>query len=165
MNVVAIREHPERGADFMSPGVPDSGSLKVLGFQALNEVLPECDFVILALPLTCRTTGLMNVARLARMKPEAYLINVGRGALVDECALAEAVRSGRIGGAALDVFTREPLPPDSALWNLPNVLITPHAAGLTERIWDRHYSLLSENLRRYLAGQPLLAVVDKKKGY
>jgi phosphoglycerate dehydrogenase-like enzyme len=165
MNVLAIREHPERGADFMSAGVPDSGSLKVLGFQALDEVLPQCDFVVLAVPLTCRTTGLMNAARVACMKPEAYLINVGRGALVDECALADAVRSGHIGGAALDVFTREPLPPESPLWDLPNVLITPHAAGMTERIWERHYSLLSENLRRYLAGQPLLAVVDKRKGY
>jgi phosphoglycerate dehydrogenase-like enzyme len=165
MNVLAIREHPERGADFMSTAVPDSGSLKVLGFQALDEVLPQCDFVVLAAPLTCRTAGLINAERLARMKPEAYLVNVGRGALVDECALADAVRGARIGGAALDVFTQEPLPPESPLWDLSNVLITPHAAGITEKIWERHYSLLSENLHRYLAGRPLLAVVDKKKGY
>ncbi len=79
--------------------------------------------------------------------------------------LAEALRSRRIAGAALDVFEREPLPPDSPLWDLDNLLITPHTAGLTEKLWDRHYDLFSDNLRRYLSGQPLRHVVDKHKGY
>ena len=107
----------------------------------------------------------MNGERFAVMKPDAFLINVGRGAQVDEAALAEALREHRIAGAALDVFEQEPLPADSPLWQLENLLITPHTAGLTEKLWDRHYELFSENLRRYLSHQPLLHVVDKQKGY
>lgn len=99
------------------------------------------------------------------MKPGACLINVGRGPLLNESALADALRTHTIGGAALDVFEKEPLPPDSPLWDLENLLITPHTAGLTEKLWERHYVLLAENLHRYLARQPLLCVVDKKKGY
>ena len=99
------------------------------------------------------------------MKPGACLINVGRGPLVDEAALAVALREKKIGGAALDVFPKEPLAADSPLWDLPNLLITPHTAALTDKLWERHYALFSENLRRHLAGQTLLAVVDKRKGY
>jgi phosphoglycerate dehydrogenase-like enzyme len=99
------------------------------------------------------------------MKPTAYLINVGRGPLVDEAALADALRAHRIAGAALDVFEREPLPADSPLWSLDNLLITPHTAGLTDKLWYRHYDLFSDNLRRYLAGHPLHFVVDKHQGY
>jgi D-2-hydroxyacid dehydrogenase (NADP+) len=99
------------------------------------------------------------------MKPHAFLINVGRGPLVDESALVDALRNHRIGGAALDVFEQEPLPGDSPLWDLENLLLTPHTAGLTDKLWERHFVLISENLRRYLAHQPLLAVVDKTKGY
>jgi phosphoglycerate dehydrogenase-like enzyme len=99
------------------------------------------------------------------MKPSAYLINVGRGPQVDEAALADALRAHRIAGAALDVFEREPLPADSPLWTLENLLITPHTAGLTDKLWHRHYDLFSDNLRRYLAGKPLQFIVDKHKGY
>ena len=99
------------------------------------------------------------------MRSDAYLINVGRGPQVDEAALADALRSRRIAGAALDVFEQEPLPAQSPLWELDNLLITPHTAGLTEKLWERHYALFSENLRRYLAHQPLLFIVDKAKGY
>jgi phosphoglycerate dehydrogenase-like enzyme len=99
------------------------------------------------------------------MKVDACLINVGRGPLVDEVALATRLREKRIGGAALDVFPKEPLAADSALWDVPNLLITPHTAALTDKLWERHYALLSENLRRYLNSEPLLAVVDKRKGY
>jgi len=99
------------------------------------------------------------------MRPDAYLINVGRGPQVDNVALAEALRNRRIAGAALDVFEQEPLPADSPLWSLENLLITPHTAGLTEKLWHRHYELFSDNLRRYLTGQPLRFVVDKQKGY
>lgn len=84
---------------------------------------------------------------------------------MDEAALAEALRARRIAGAALDVFEHEPLPADSPLWGVENLLITPHTAGLTEKLWHRHYELFSENLHRYLAGQPLQFVVDKRKGY
>ncbi len=128
-------------------------------------MVAAADFLVLAAPLTSRTRTLIDAARLARMKPDACLINVSRGALVDEAALVDALRAGRLGGAALDVFEQEPLPPESPFWDLPNVLITPHAAGLTERMWERHYALFSEELRRFFAGQPLLNVVDKSKGY
>jgi phosphoglycerate dehydrogenase-like enzyme len=99
------------------------------------------------------------------MKPEAFLLNVGRGPLVDEAALVEVLRQHKIGGAALDVFDQEPLPPDSPLWDLEDLLITPHTAGISEKMWERHYVLFSENLRRYLSGQPLLGLVDKRSGY
>ena len=99
------------------------------------------------------------------MKPGSFLINVGRGPQVDEAALADTLRSRRIAGAALDVFEQEPLPAGSPLWGLDNLLITPHTAVLTEKLWHRHYDLFSDNIRRYLAREPLLFVVDKHKGY
>jgi phosphoglycerate dehydrogenase-like enzyme len=156
MRVVAVREHPEKGTD---------GADTVLGPAQINEVFRQADYVVLAAPITDNTRAIANAERLALMKPDACLINVGRGPLVDEAALAAALRAKKIGGAALDVFPKEPLPQDSPLWDLPNLLITPHTAALTDRLWERHYALFSENLRRYLAGQPLLGAVDKRKGY
>jgi phosphoglycerate dehydrogenase-like enzyme len=131
----------------------------------LNELLGQADYVVVAAPLIPSTEGMINAARLRLMKPSACLINVGRGPQVDEDALADALRTRQIAGAALDVFEKEPLPAGSQLWNVENLLITPHTAGLTEKLWHRHYELFSENLRRYLAGQPLQFVVDKHKGY
>lgn len=157
MRVVAVREHPEKE----KPEYVD----QVLADKQLDVLLEQSDYVVLAAPLTPDTRGMMNSARLAKMRPEACLINVGRGPLVDQHSLFEALQAHRIGGAALDVFEKEPLPPDSLLWDLDNLLITPHSAGLTERLWERHYGLVSENLTRYLAKQPLLAVLDKKTGY
>jgi D-2-hydroxyacid dehydrogenase (NADP+) len=154
MHVIAVRENPKNDKP---EGVDICGEL--------DSLLQQSDFVVLAVPITAATQKMMNAARIAKMKSDAYLINVGRGPLVDEAALADALRNHRIGGAALDVFEQEPLPADSPLWDLDNLLITPHTAGLTERLWERHYRLFSENLRRYLARQPLLAVVDKDKGY
>jgi phosphoglycerate dehydrogenase-like enzyme len=156
IKVVAVRENPEKGTD---------GADTVLSLGQLDEALPQADFVVLCVPVTAATTGLINEARLAKMHSGAYLINVGRGQLIDEAALLQALRDRRIGGAALDVFTEEPLPAHSLFWSLDNVLITPHTAAVTERLWDRHYKLLSENLTRFLAGQPLLYEVDKKRGY
>ncbi len=156
MNVVAVRENPEKGTD---------GADKVVSLAQLDDVLPQADFVVLCVPLTAATTGLINEARLAKMHSGTYLINVGRGQLIDEAALLQALRDRRIGGAALDVFAKEPLPPESPFWSLENVLITPHTAAVTKRLWDRHYKLFCENLTRFLAGQPLLYEVDKKRGY
>ena len=99
------------------------------------------------------------------MKSDALLINVGRGALVDEAALLEALKEKTIRAAALDVFSEEPLPAESPLWDLENLLITPHIAGMTEKLWERHYVLFSDNLRCYLAGQSLTGLVDKSRGY
>lgn len=157
MRVIAVRENLQKE----KPAAVQA----VHAFADIDSLLQQSDYVVLAVPVTPATRGLMNAARLAKLKPDACLINVGRGPLVDESALIDALRNHRIGGAALDVFEQEPLPADSPLWNLDHLLITPHTAGLTDKLWERHYALLTENLRRYLAHQPLLAVVDKAKGY
>lgn len=156
MRVVGVREHPERGSE-----IADT----VYGFGELDQALREGDFIVLAVPVTPKTHHLMNAARLAQLKPGAYLINVGRGVLIDEGALEQALGARRFGGAALDVTDEEPLPPESRLWHTENVFITPHIAGLTERMWERHYAHYIENLRRYQAGEPLLWMVDKQCGY
>jgi phosphoglycerate dehydrogenase-like enzyme len=156
MRVVGVREHPERGSE-----VADA----VHGFEELDAALSAGDFIVLAVPVTPKTRHLMNARRLARLKPDAYLINVGRGVLLDEAALLDALRARSFGGAALDVTTEEPLPPESPLWEMENVLITPHIAGLTEKMWERHYEHYTKNLRRFLSGDRLLWVVDKEKGY
>jgi phosphoglycerate dehydrogenase-like enzyme len=157
MRVIAVREHVEKGTP--------EGIEVVFPPSAIDEMLKQSDYVVMAAPLVGTTEKLMNAERLAAMKPSACLINVGRGAQVDESALLSALRSRQIAGAALDVFEREPLPPDSPLWDLDNLLITPHVAGLTEKLWHRHYELFSDNLKRYLTHQPLRFVVDKGKGY
>jgi len=157
MRVIAIREHPEKPAGI--------SALEVSGPEQIDALLAQSDYVVLAAPLTPRTRALIDAGRLARMKPEACLINVSRGALVDEDALAEALRRRQLGGAALDVFQKEPLPPGSPLWDVENVLITPHSAALTAKLWERHFALIAENLRRFLRGERLLNVVDKSKGY
>jgi phosphoglycerate dehydrogenase-like enzyme len=157
MRVIAVREH-------VGNGCPE-GVAQVFTPDAVNEMLRQSDFVVMAAPLIQATEKLINTERLAVMKPDAYLINVGRGAQVDEAALAEALRGRRIAGAALDVFEHEPLPADSPLWALDNLLITPHTAGLTDKLWHRHYEHFSGNLKRYLSGEPLKFVVDKQKGY
>jgi phosphoglycerate dehydrogenase-like enzyme len=157
MRVIAVREHPEKE---MPEGVAE-----VYAPARINVLLSQSDYVVLAAPLTDATRGLMDAERLAAMRPDAYLINVGRGPQVDEAALADSLRNRRIAGAALDVFEQEPLPAESPLWKLENLLITPHTASLTEKLWHRHYALFSENLRRYLALEPLLFIVDKQKGY
>jgi len=156
MRVVGVREHPDRGRELADV---------TYGFGELELALREADFVVLAVPVTPKTHHLMNSQRLAQLRPDAYLINVGRGVLIDEEALAQALRAKSFAGAALDVTTEEPLPPDSPLWHMENVLITPHIAGLTERMWERHYVHYTENLRRHLAGEPLLWVVEKQCGY
>lgn len=172
MRVLAVREHPERTDGVIPservPGARVEGPLpnpEIFGSDRLDEVLARADFLVLAAPLTPATRGLIDAARLARMQPSAYLINVSRGPLIDDAALIAALRERRIAGAALDVFTDEPLPPDSPYWDLPNVLITPHSAAVTDKLWERHYAQIHENLRRYLSGQPLLGVVDKLRGY
>ncbi|MGD0215218.1 MAG: D-2-hydroxyacid dehydrogenase [Terriglobales bacterium] len=156
MRVIAVREHPEKGRE---------GADAVFSPAQIDEIFRQSDYVVLAAPVTASTTAIASAERLALMKPDACLINVGRGPLVDEPAIIAALRGKKMGGAALDVFPQEPLAADSPLWDAPNLLITPHTAALTDKLWERHYALFSENLRRYLNGEPLLAVVDKQKGY
>ncbi len=156
MRVVGVREHPERGSE-----VADA----VYGFEELDQALNAGDFVVLAVPVTPKTRHLMNAERLARLKPDAYLINVGRGVLIDEAALVDALRAKSFGGAALDVTTEEPLPQTlrCGRWRMSSLLLT--LPGLTEKMWERHYEHYTKNLRRFLAGEPLLWVVDKERGY
>ena len=131
----------------------------------LFELLARSDVVVLSAPLTPDTTRLIGPQALERVKRGTLLVNVGRGKLVDDAAVVEALRDGRLGGAALDVFTREPLDPASPYWDLPNVIITPHIAGAMEDYWTPLVALFADNLRRFEAGQPLINVVDKTAGY
>lgn len=157
MRVIVVREHPGKDRpEFVDQELPSS---------RLAEMLAQADYVVMSPPLTPATRGMIGREQLAQMKPTAYLVNVGRGPLVDEAALIKALRESQIAGAALDVFDKEPLPADSPLWELDNVLITPHTAGMDQRLWERHYALFSENLRRYFKGEPLLGLVDKRQGY
>lgn len=135
------------------------------GEDALDRLLERSDVVVVTVPETEETRGLVGRRELGLLGPGGVLVNVARGWVVDEEAITEALREGRIRGAALDVFTREPLPPDSPLWGLPNVLVTPHVSGTSHRFWQRETALIVENFRRYLAGEPLQNVVDKAAGY
>lgn len=144
------------------------------GFDAVDQFLPPfslddvmrvSDFLVLAAPRTPETDGMVSAQLLGLMKPTAYLINVGRGSLVDEDALIQALQEGRLAGAGLDVFRTEPLPEESALWDMPNVLITPHNSGPSEIYMSESMDILCDNLRRYLANEPLLNIVDKERWY
>jgi phosphoglycerate dehydrogenase-like enzyme len=138
---------------------------RVAALDELPGLLPDTDFVILALPLTEHTKGIFGTSELALMSPGSWLINLGRGALVDEPALVSALQGGTIGGAALDVFTNEPLSPESPLWELPNAIVSPHMSG-DFRGWDTALAdLFLAQLERYRSGEPLANVVDKALGY
>ena len=142
---------------------PDLGDVRP--FADLHEALGEADYVVLAAPLTDLTRGMIDAAALARMRPATRLINVGRGQLVIEDALVGALREGRIAGAALDVFATEPLAESSPLWDLPNVIISPHMSGDARGWHDRLVELFTDNLARYRDGRELRNVVDKRRGY
>ena len=131
----------------------------------LHAMLAEADVVVLIVPHTPATDQLIDAAALAQMKPGAYLINIARGAIVDEQALIAALQSGHLGGAALDVFATEPLPVTSPLWDMPNVLVSPHSASTSDRENARITDLFCDNLRRYLAGEPLRNVLDIARLY
>jgi phosphoglycerate dehydrogenase-like enzyme len=131
----------------------------------LGEMLAECDYVVVSVPLTPETQRIISEEDLRRMKPNAYLVNISRGGIVDEPALIKALREGWIAGAGLDVFQEEPLPRDSPLYDLDNVILSPHLAGLSRHYDERASDLFAENLRRNLAGEALLNLVSKVKGY
>jgi phosphoglycerate dehydrogenase-like enzyme len=131
----------------------------------LGKLLTQSDFVVITTPLTPETYHLIDVQALAEMKPSAFLVNIARGDIIDEGALIAALREGRLAGAALDVFAQEPLPDDSPLWRMDNVILTPHIAGITPHYERRAGELFAENLRRFVAGQPLLNKVDFARGY
>ncbi|HEY0304299.1 MAG TPA: D-2-hydroxyacid dehydrogenase, partial [Longimicrobiales bacterium] len=131
----------------------------------LERLLRESDVVVITVPATSATQQLIGRAELALLKPSAVLINVARGSIIDEAALIEVLREHRIRGAGLDVFVKEPLPEDSELWRLPNVLVLPHVSATTPRFWDRQSDFIIENFQRYLKGETLRTVVDKQAGY
>jgi phosphoglycerate dehydrogenase-like enzyme len=128
----------------------------------LDDLLSQSDFVVICAPQTPETEGMIGAEELRRMKATAFLINIGRGVIVKLDALVDALRSGQIAGAALDVYEIEPLPPEHPLWKMDNVLLTPHVAGIDPHTLDRRFGVLRDNLRRFLAGEPLANVVDKR---
>ncbi len=138
---------------------------RVLPPEGLDALLREAGVLVLTLPLTPATRGLLGDRELSLLPQGAFVVNVGRGDLLDEAALAAALREGRLAGAGLDVFAEEPLPPTSPLWGLPGVIVTPHIAGSFPGYMDAIVPLFCENLRRYLAGRPLINVVDTAVGY
>jgi phosphoglycerate dehydrogenase-like enzyme len=138
---------------------------RVFPRSKLMQCLEAADFVVLSTPLTEETFHLIDREELAAMKPTAFLINIGRGKLVDEAALVKALEKKRIAGAALDVFDFEPLPASSPLWAMENVSITPHYSGMAEGLWVKVTELFCENAKRYKDGKRMLGVVDRKKGY
>lgn len=141
------------------------GVARATGPEGLDELLAEADFVIVATPLTDATRNLIDAGRVARLKPGAYLVNIARAAVVDQAAMLTALRSGALAGAGLDVFATEPLPAESPLWDLPNVIVTPHSSGNYPGYVEQATSIFAENLRRWRAGEPLINVVDKQAGY
>lgn len=147
------------------PGANDPDADEVGAPEDLRRFLPLADWGVVTVPWLADHGVVMGRAEIALMKPSARLLNVGRGRTVDEAALIEALQSGRLAGAGLDVFEKEPLPPGSPLWDMPNVIVSPHTAGSSPRSLDRVLDLFLDNLRRFLAGEPLRNVVDKRAGY
>lgn len=170
--VIATRRRSDAGGEPVGAGggtdtpPPHPPQLdRLLPPEGLPELLAASDFVVLALPLTPATENLFDGPTLARMKPGSWLINVARGGLVDERALIRALRDGPLGGAVLDAFRDEPLPPDSQFYDLPNVIVTPHTSWSSGRVLERSVELFCDNLRRFAAGEPLRNVVDPDLGY
>jgi phosphoglycerate dehydrogenase-like enzyme len=138
---------------------------KILSASQLDEALPEADYVVVAAPETAETRHLIGEAQIGRMKRSARLVNVARGSLVDEAALVRALESGRIAGAALDVASQEPLPPESPLWTAPNLFLTPHTSAVSDRLWERETALLLDLLERWFDGRELSNRVNLARGY
>jgi phosphoglycerate dehydrogenase-like enzyme len=170
MTVLACKRHPAERRDdgYALPGTGDAeGALPDawLSPAELPELLGRSDVVVICAPLTAETRGLIGARELAVMKPSAYLINVGRGASVDEAALARALAERRIAGAAVDVFAQEPPAAGHPLYAVEGAIVSPHVSGFLPSYDDRCTDLFAENLRRYLAGEPLLNLVDRARGY
>ncbi|MBC7251552.1 MAG: D-2-hydroxyacid dehydrogenase [Anaerolineae bacterium] len=179
MRVLASKRTPQLAIssdEYHIPGTGDPEGKLVSRLylpDQLPEMVAECDFVVVTTPLTPQTRGLISEKVLRAMKPNAYLVNIARGPVVDERALIRALQEGWIAGAGLDVFEEEPLPADSPLWELArasaegagNIILSPHIAGFTLRYDERAVEIFAENLRRYLSGQPLMNLVNKERGY
>ena len=156
MHVRVLRRRADRPVD---------GAEAVVGPADKLALLAWADFVVLATPLTAETENTIDREALRAMKASAFLINIARGEVVDDAALLDALRSGAIAGAGLDTFREEPLPATSPYWAQPNVIVTPHVSGYTARYFERTLELFRDNLRRFVKGEPLRNVVDKRLGY
>jgi phosphoglycerate dehydrogenase-like enzyme len=157
MNVIAGRRRADRGGVL--------GVDRMLPSSELGTLLEESDVLVIAAPLTAETHNLIGAKELARMKKGAVLINVGRAKIIDHTALVDALRSGHLGGASLDVFLQEPLPAGDPLWTAPNVILTPHTSGFRQGHWDDVIDLFSENLRRFERGESVKFRVQPELGY
>jgi phosphoglycerate dehydrogenase-like enzyme len=157
MKVTGVR----RRADQPRPSFVD----RVVATTQLDDALAGCDIVVLSAPGVAATAGMIGAAQIDLLAPRAVIVNVARGAVVDEQAMIAALESGRLGGAVLDVFDREPLPADHPLWSTRNVVVTPHSSGFRASHWDEVVALFADNLRRYRLGDPLRNIVDPSAGY
>jgi len=155
MQVTGMRARPQ----------PTAYVARVIAEDALDAVLPEVDAIALCVPLLDSTRGLLNAGRIAAIKPGAVLVDVSRGGVVDQTALADALASGHLAGAALDVFEVEPLPKDNPFWDMPNVIVTPHCSSVYDGWALKSVVMFCDNLGRYLGGEPLTNVVDPARGY
>jgi phosphoglycerate dehydrogenase-like enzyme len=170
MTVLATKRDARRIDDggYTLPGTGDpDGSMvdRIYPGEATGMMVSECDYVVITLPETPGTRHLVDESIFRKMKPESFLVNVGRGSVVKEDDLIQALKRGWIAGAGLDVFESEPLPPESPLWSMPNVVLTPHISGFTPHYDARAAGVFEENLRRYVANEPLLNVIDRATGY
>jgi phosphoglycerate dehydrogenase-like enzyme len=169
MRVLAMHrstDHSDQGFSFPDVGDPEGRIPEhYYASDQLHEMLARCEVIAISAPLTPQTHSFIDDAAFAAMRPDAFLINCARGAICDEAALVRALEQRRIGGAALDVFVDEPLPSEHPLWRLPNVILSPHISGLSLRYAERAAMIFEENMRRYLAGEPLVNAVDKARGY
>ena len=151
LNIVVVRQSAEARIE----------GARVIGFADFNATLPQTDWLVLACPLTAQTTNLVSAQALASMKPSAHIINISRGAVIDEPAMIDALKNDRLAGAYLDVFAQEPLIPDSPIWDLPNVIATPHTAGFSDGILKRMSQMFIQNLKNWHNNTPLFNVVNK----
>lgn len=160
-------KHPQ-DAGYTIPGLGDPhGDFfhRLYPYQALKSMLKLCDFIVICVPLTRETRQMINEDMLKSIKPGAFLVDIGRGGVIDQDALLEALQERRLSGAALDVFAEEPLPPSSPFWRLPNVIVSPHIAGSSPHYRARAAELFAENLNRYIQGIPLLNLLDLENQY
>jgi phosphoglycerate dehydrogenase-like enzyme len=156
MNVIAVDAHEVPRPDYVS----ELGLL-----DGMDGLLRRSDVVVVATPITAETRGMLGAEQLALLKPSAYLMVMSRGGIIDEAALARMLREGRLAGAGLDVTATEPLPPESELWDAPNIFITPHCSPASKQTGELVVKICRENLARYLSNEPLSHVVDKRLGY
>lgn len=149
----------------VNPVDPPPQVKEVWGLDRLDELMRVCDWFVVTAPLTAESRGLIDRRRIALLKPSAYVIVISRGGIVDEEALADALQSGRLAGAGIDATAVEPLPPQSALWDLPNVALSPHASALTPQMYEGRRRIFTENMRRFLNNEPFIYVCDKRAGF